>query len=168
MARVAGWPAVLIPVMLTFLASPEAPPPRFDAEVSHLLGRVMPEWELERWLDGQARSLASLRGQVVFIRWFAMPTCPFCTRSAETLINIDDAFKDRGLRVIGIYHHKEDRPPLPDDPEVATKAFGFRFPRARHIHLGGALAEGPALDALCDAIEQLLAEGDEVQASPSG
>lgn len=183
-------------VAATLLLPSEAPvttPPSFDNDVSALLGRVMPEWELERWLDGRPRTLASLRGKVVLIRWFAMPTCPFCTRSAETLNNLDDAFSGRGLEVIGIYHHKEDRPPRPDDAEVAASAFGFHFPvavdrdfrtlnpwwldghegreytsvtflldrsgRVRYVHPGGTLAEGPALDALCDAIEAALAEG---------
>jgi len=63
------------------------------------------------------------------VRWWT-DTCPFCSTSAPVIRELDAAYRDRGLRVIGIFHPK---PPGDDDPERMRRAaerFGFTFPVA--------------------------------------
>jgi peroxiredoxin len=97
-----------------------------------LLGRPAPPWEIADgdWLQSPPLTLVQLRGKVVLVRWFMSTNCPLCSASAPTLNQLyaDDA--DRGLVVIGMYHHKDDEPLTL--PHVAgwVHDFGFQFPVA--------------------------------------
>ncbi len=95
-----------------------------------LLGQPAPDWHLTNWLNSPPLSLKELRGQVVLIRWWTAPLCEFCRTTAPALNEFHTDLAAKGLRVIGIYHHKL---PTPLDPQqVAERAaeFGFKFPVA--------------------------------------
>jgi peroxiredoxin len=100
-----------------------------DAAIAALVGTTPPEWKVERWMNSPPLELAKLRGSVVLVRWWTAG-CPFCSTSAPALRTLDETYASRGLRVIGMYHHKE---PTPFDPaiyEETAKKFGFTFPVA--------------------------------------
>src|SRR5262245_46850629 len=102
------------------------PPPRPEAA---LIGTRPPEWRAERWLDSPPLTLASFRGAVGLVRWWTAG-CPYCSASAPALREFDRDYAARGLRVIGIYHHKEDTPFDPRVYEETARRYGFTFPVA--------------------------------------
>jgi thiol-disulfide isomerase/thioredoxin len=97
---------------------------------AELLGSPAREWDVQHWLGSPALSLAQLRGEVVLVRWWTAPDCPFCAATAPTLNDFDKQYRARGLRVIGFYHHKAKSPFTPDDVARYAKLFGFEFPIA--------------------------------------
>lgn len=106
-----------------------APQPAAADAVAALVGTTPPEWQAERWLGSPPLQLASLRGQVVMVRWWTAG-CPFCSTSAPALRELDRTYGTRGLRVIGMYHHKEDTPFDPAVYEATAKQYQFTFPVA--------------------------------------
>jgi peroxiredoxin len=108
----------------------ENPRARTEREgVAKLIGTTPPEWQLERWLSSTPRTLASLRGSVVLVRWWTAE-CPYCSTSAPALRAFDRTYGPRGLEVIGVYHHKEDTPFDPAVYEETARKYGFTFPVA--------------------------------------
>ena len=95
-----------------------------------LLGKPAHEWHVDHWLNSQPLSLAQLRGQVVLVRWWTAPDCPFCAATAPSLNELDARYRARGLRVLGFYHHKAASPLQPDDVVRYAKLFHFEFPVA--------------------------------------
>lgn len=111
---------------------PELPWPfAAPAEVGReLIGTRPPEWTLSDWQNSAPLTLAGLRGKVVLVRWWTAPGCPFCAASAESLNAFAAKYRERGLVVIGAYHHKADT--LFSTAHVAAQAkrLGFAFPVA--------------------------------------
>ena len=94
------------------------------------IGQVMPEWELQNWLNSKPLKLSDLRGKVVLIRWWTAPGCEYCAHTAPALNEFHRDYARRGLVVIGVYHHKSDDPLDAKQVERAAKKFGFKFPVA--------------------------------------
>ncbi len=97
---------------------------------SELLGTRPPEWQVTDWLHTPPLVLAGLRGKVVLVRWWTGPQCPYCTASAEALNTLWEKDRERGLVVIGMYHHKADTPLTRDHVEAQARRLGFQFPVA--------------------------------------
>jgi thiol-disulfide isomerase/thioredoxin len=97
--------------------------------VAALIGTTPPEWQVERWISSPPLSLASLRGSVVMVRWWTSG-CPFCSATAPALRAFDREYGPRGLKVVGIYHHKEDTPFDPRVYEDTARKYEFTFPLA--------------------------------------
>jgi peroxiredoxin len=96
-----------------------------------IVGHAAPEWPELRWAQGGPLSPAGLRGQVVLVRFFTDPGCPFCGATAPALNELDHEFRDRGLVVIGFYTPKpRPRPVEVEDVRRAAASYGFRFPVA--------------------------------------
>jgi peroxiredoxin len=108
-------------------AAPDPKAERERAAVAKLYGTTPPEWRVERWLNSQPRSLASLRGSVALVRFWTAG-CPYCSTSAPALRKFHSELGPRGLTVIGVYHHKEDTPFDPAVYEETAKKYGFTFP----------------------------------------
>lgn len=118
----------LIQLLLTALAF--AFSPASSSAADPLIGRPAPEWQLTNWLNSAPLALKDLRGQVILIRWWTAPQCEFCRATAPALNEFHADLAAKGLRIIGIYHHKL---PTPLDPQqVAERAaeYGFKFPVA--------------------------------------
>jgi glutathione peroxidase-family protein len=94
------------------------------------LGTKPPEWDVTHWINSSALQLKSLQGKVVLIRWWTAPHCSFCAASAPALNELDRLYRDKGLVVIGFYHHKSPHPLNLDEVESFTRQFGFQFPVA--------------------------------------
>lgn len=94
-----------------------------------LVGTTPPAWQTERWLNSPPLELAALRGSVVLVRWWTAG-CPWCSATAPSLRALDREYAARGLRVIGMYHHKDDGPFEPALYEQTAKEYGFTFPVA--------------------------------------
>jgi len=99
-------------------------------EGDELIGRPAPGWELQTWFNSAPLRLEDLRGKVVLVRWFMSPDCPFCSATAPSLNVLDERYRDRGLVVIGFYHHKNPEPLDPAAVKGYLEHFKFRFPVA--------------------------------------
>lgn len=124
---------------MTPASPPSSPPPAAsaavasddsdDARAATLIGTTPPAWHAERWLSSPPLELADLRGSVVLVRWWTAG-CPFCSATAPALRTFHQDYGPRGLKVIGMYHHKEDTPFDPTVYEQTAKKYGFTFPVA--------------------------------------
>jgi peroxiredoxin len=103
--------------------------PYVKATIAALIGTTPPEWHAERWMNSAPLELAKLRGNVVLVRWWTAG-CPFCSTSAPALRSFDKTYAARGLRVIGLYHHKEATPFDPKVFEETAKKYELTFPVA--------------------------------------
>jgi peroxiredoxin len=101
----------------------------FAAQTAQI-GKPIPEWTVEHWSGSRPLQLSDLRGKVVLIRWWTAPGCRYCANTAPALNEFHREYAERGLQVIGIYHHKSDDPLDPKQVERAAKKFGFKFPVA--------------------------------------
>jgi peroxiredoxin len=97
-------------------------------DATTIVGKPVPSWGVQ-WLDGAQRATADLRGSVVLVRWFT-EGCPYCAETAPSLVALDRELARRGLRVIGIYHHKSDEPLDVSRVRAFSKELGFTFPVA--------------------------------------
>ena len=97
---------------------------------SDLLGKQPPEWDVKDWHNSPPLSLHGLLGKIVLIRWWTAPNCPYCAASADALTEFAEQYRDQGLVVIGIYHHKERTPLDPARVWAHAKQLGFTFPLA--------------------------------------
>src|SRR5437763_2629772 len=101
-----------------------------EARSPSLLGHLAPAWHLTNWINSPALTLNGLRGNVVFIRWWTAPDCPYCAATAPALNEFQERFKDQGLVVAGFYHHKASCPLDPANVKRHAEELGFRFPVA--------------------------------------
>jgi thiol-disulfide isomerase/thioredoxin len=98
-----------------------------DEDAKRLLGTAPPALPALRWLDGKARTLRSLAGQVVVIRNFT-DGCPFCASSLPALEQIHRDLPE--AVVLGVYHPKPPRPVTNTEAERHAHALGATFPVA--------------------------------------
>lgn len=101
-----------------------------DDDATGILDRPAPPWQVSQWFNSPPLALEDLRGKVVFVRWFMDPSCPFCSGTAPTLRALHERYGEKGLAVIGMYHHKEETPLDPVQVEGWIKHYGYRFPVA--------------------------------------
>src|SRR5438128_9602272 len=94
------------------------------------IGTKPPAWEVTDWINSKPLTLEGLRGQVVLIRWWTAPDCPYCALTAPALNEFYEGFKARGLVVLGFYHHKAKSPLESANVKSYAEKFGFRFPVA--------------------------------------
>jgi peroxiredoxin len=99
-------------------------------EGDELLGTKAREWHVDHWINSPPLTLADLRGQVVLVRWFMSTECPLCSATAPSLRAFDADYRARGLRVIGLYHHKDPEPLDPAKVEKYVRTYGYTFPVA--------------------------------------
>jgi peroxiredoxin len=95
-----------------------------------LLGRRPPEWTVSHWRHGSPVTLAELRGKIVLVRWWTAPECPYCRATAPALNEFHRLHRDRGLVVLGFYHHKGAGSLDPKQVAAWADDLGFEFPLA--------------------------------------
>jgi peroxiredoxin len=97
---------------------------------AELIGTPAPAWEASDWIGSPPLTLDGLRGKVVLVRWFMSTDCPYCTATAPALRQLHADYQDRGLVVIGMYHHKQPEPLDIEKVKGWTRDFKFDFPVA--------------------------------------
>lgn len=95
-----------------------------------VVGRPAPRWSVRDWMNSPPLTLEDLKGKVVLVRWWTGPDCPYCIPSVRALSELDRRFRDRGLVVVGFYHHKSGRPLRLEEVRRAAGAMGMSFPIA--------------------------------------
>ena len=115
------------------LTSPDSLPKEYTApagEGRELIGTRPSEWVVTDWINSKPLTLASLRGKVVLVRWWTAPGCPYCEASAPALNEFWQKYREHGLVMVGMYHHKADIPLTRQQVERQARKFGFEFPVA--------------------------------------
>lgn len=69
-----------------------------------LVGQPAPEIEVKEWISGEPATLATLRGQVVLLEFWAT-WCKPCEQMFPKLNQLDDEYGARGLNVIALTRH---------------------------------------------------------------
>lgn len=95
-----------------------------------LLGTKPSEWQATDWINSKPLTLKALTGKVVLVRWWTALDCPFCAATAPALNEFHASYKDRGLVVVGLYHHKARKPLDTAQVKRSARDLGFRFPVA--------------------------------------
>jgi peroxiredoxin len=95
-----------------------------------LIGAKAPSLKGLKWLNTKPLTIEDLSGKVVLIR-FWLVGCPLCTRTAPSLVELNEKYSQKGLVVIGIHHPKSERTRNPDLVLRQAKVFGFNFPIAQ-------------------------------------
>jgi peroxiredoxin len=99
-------------------------------EGDELLGKKLSEWYVADWHNSKPLKLKDLEGKVILVRWWTGNGCPLCEATAPALNELHDAYRDRGLVVLGFYHNKTSKPLVPGDVKDAVDRFKFQFPVA--------------------------------------
>jgi len=102
--------------------------PLFGAE--KLVGTQASEWHAGNWLNSPPLELKKLRGNVVLVRWWTAPDCPYCAATAPALNEFYSKYHGKGLEVVGFYHHKASEPLSVEVVKKFSRKFGFKFPVA--------------------------------------
>ena len=102
----------------------------FADDESQIVGTKAEEWIVSDWIHSRPLSLGDLSGKVVLVRWWTDPHCPYCTASAPALNEWYEAHRDKGLIVIGLYHHKSSIPLEIQQVKEYSTNLGFKFPLA--------------------------------------
>lgn len=116
----------LVAFLAVALSASAAAAPR-DSDV---IGTHPPEWTVSEWISAEPMTLASLRGKVVVVRWWTGPACPYCAGSMPVLNEVWRESHDRGVAVIGMYHHKSSSPLTREHVVAQRKRLGIEFPVA--------------------------------------
>jgi len=69
-----------------------------------LLGQSAPEISVKEWINGEPATLATLRGQVVLLEFWAT-WCKPCEQMFPKLNKLDKEYSSRGLNVIALTRH---------------------------------------------------------------
>jgi thiol-disulfide isomerase/thioredoxin len=116
----------------------EFPSPLRDVKVysapaeagSDLIGHRFDQWDVGEWINSKPLTLDSLHGKVVLIRWWTAPGCPFCEASIPALNEFAKRYRERGLVVLGFYHHKSPAPLTPAHVKEQIQQLNLEFPVA--------------------------------------
>ena len=93
-----------------------------------LIGTKAQEWQVTDWINSKPIRLQDLQGKVVLVRFWTGPSCPFCKASAPALNEFYEKYHNRGLEIIGFYHHKSAVPLRKEAVRKLAREFGFKFP----------------------------------------
>ncbi len=69
-----------------------------------LIGAAAPEISVKDWISGEAATLASLRGSVVLLEFWAT-WCKPCQEMFAKLKKLDEEYRARGLEIIALTRH---------------------------------------------------------------
>ena len=101
-----------------------------EKEDKTMLNTHPSEWSVSDWQNSKSLTLQELQGQVVLVRWWTGPTCPYCINSSAALNEFHETYKNDGLQVIGFYHHKSRMPFDQNTVNEYAENLMFKFPVA--------------------------------------
>lgn len=90
-----------------------------------LFEKPAPQLVAETWVQGDAQDLASLRGDVVVLYFFAT-WCENCEKLRPFLLDLQKRFEAMGVRWVGIVDHSKGQ--TPENVREFLAPHGIRFP----------------------------------------
>ena len=120
-------PLLLFSILVMSGSSGDEPTSR---SVANLIGTKALEWNVADWINSKPLTLKDLKGKVVLVRWWTGGGCPYCAATPPSLNEFHAKYGNKGLVVIGFYHHKEEGPLTLAMVRDYTESFGFQFPVA--------------------------------------
>ncbi len=84
---------------------------------------------IEGWLNGEARSMASLKGRVVLVDFWTY-SCINCVRTLPYLTDWDKKYRDQGLSIIGLHAPEFEFEKKRANVEAALVEHNIRYPVA--------------------------------------
>src|ERR1700680_1106749 len=84
---------------------------------------------IDGWLNSSPLTLAGLRGKVVLIDFWTF-SCVNCVRTIPHLQVLYNAYKDKGLVVVGVHSPEFDFEKVPDNVAAAVRRLGVTWPVA--------------------------------------
>lgn len=138
------------------------------------LGKVAPELEIAEWVGPDLGSLASMRGKVVVLVFWAT-WCPHCRKAMPEVEARWKAWKDKGVNVIAVTRHTKGQTtesvrayidengytmPVAVDAGTTSRAYGVSgIPAAAIIDKNGKVAFQNHPAQITDALIQSLVGG---------
>ena len=92
------------------------------------VGDPAPPLKVAAWLNGE--EIKSFAPGKVYVLDFWATWCGPCIMMMPHLAELGREYKDKGLVVVGLYHHKSDAPLDPAAVKRSAEELGFRFPVA--------------------------------------
>lgn len=90
---------------------------------------------IDHWINSGPLKISDLRGKVVLVDFWAY-SCINCIRAMPHVEHLYQAYKDKGLVVIGVHSPEFDFEKSPANVEDAVKRLGITYPVAMDSHLG--------------------------------
>ncbi|MEW9572347.1 thioredoxin family protein [Rhodanobacter sp. Si-c] len=97
-------------------------------------GAPVPEFAgIAGWLNSPPLSMASLHGKVVLVDFWAY-SCINCIRALPHVEHLYQAYKDKGLVVVGVHTPEFDFEANPANVQAAVQRLGITYPVAMDSH----------------------------------
>lgn len=90
---------------------------------------------ITQWLNSPPLTMAGLRGKVVLIDFWAY-SCINCVRALPHVEHLYQAYKDKGLVVVGVHTPEFDFEADPANVQAAIRRLGISYPVAMDNHAG--------------------------------
>lgn len=85
---------------------------------------------IERWLNSEPLTMASMRGSVVLVDFWTY-ACINCQRALPHVVQWHERYKDRGLVVVGVHTPEYAFERSAQNVQAAIKRLGIQFPVAQ-------------------------------------
>ena len=85
---------------------------------------------IEKWLNSDPLTLASLKGKVVLVDFWTY-SCINCIRTLPHVVSWYDKYKDQGLVVIGVHAPEFPQERSTSNVKTALERFGIKYPVAQ-------------------------------------
>jgi thiol-disulfide isomerase/thioredoxin len=93
-------------------------------------GPIAPEvGGIAEWINSKPLTIAGLRGKVVLIDFWTY-SCVNCLRTLPHVRAWDEAYRDEGLRIVGVHSPEFAFEREPDNVKKAVRKLGIRYPVA--------------------------------------
>jgi thiol-disulfide isomerase/thioredoxin len=86
--------------------------------------------KIEKWLNSEPQTIESLRGKVVLVDFWTY-TCINCIRTLPYVKKWHEAYKDKGLAVVGVHTPEYGFERKTENVQDAIKRFGITYPVAQ-------------------------------------
>lgn len=101
--------------------------PALASDVDALQAPEFTHADAAHWLNTPPLTLRQLHGRVVLVEFWAFD-CINCRRSVPWLHALSDAYRDRGLVVVGVHTPELSNERVPDNIRRATTRLDIRYP----------------------------------------